>query len=313
MATNTFSQNVPNPNFLDLTKDDGSFERVFGKVYKNQGQGAKSGVPSLHIAVELIDSSRAKQLLSANAHNRPLSKRNLAKITHAMRAGHWKFTADPIRLADDGTLLDGQHRLTSVIQVDTALPFVVVRGLSKDVFDCIDTNQPRTAADVFAVNGEEDAPSLVAALRFVDLASNDYITTRFSNIQMELMLDQHPGIRDSIAYIKQFKHQALKIPARVLHGYHYLFAAKHAPLADEFIRKLLTGENVSADEPVYLLRNALIANAARRRSVGLTAKHIAAIACKAWNFTRRGQKISVLKWGGESINSLKPEKFPIVK
>ena len=263
-------------------------------------------------SIEMINSHTAKQILATNTKNRPLNKRNLAKISNALRSGHWKFNGDPIRISQNGELLDGQHRLSAIIQVDTAAPFVVIRGLSKTVFDTIDTNQPRTAADVFAINGEENASSLVSALRFVDLATNDYQTNRYSNIQMQIMLEEHPLIRDSLDYIKGFKYQSLKIPIRILHGYHYLFASKDAALADVFVAKLLTGENVNAEETVYVLRNMIIANASRSLSASYTSKYLAAIICKAWNFTRKGRTIKVLKWQGERDQSLKQEKFPEV-
>ena len=270
--------------------------------------------PSVNLAVEMIDAHQAKKLLDRNTNNRPLNERNLTKICTAMREDHWKFNGDPIRISKDGDLLDGQHRLTAVVQVDVELPFVVIGNLPGHVFDTIDTNQPRTAADVFSINGEDHASSLVSALRFVDLATNNYTTNRHSNIQMQLMLDKLPRIRGSVAYIKAFKHQSLKIPIRILYGYHYLFSLKDAALADAFMAKLLTGEYVSADEPVYLLRNNLIANASRKHSASFTAKYIAAITCKAWNFTRQDKKISLLKWQGERKNlKRKNEKFPTVQ
>jgi hypothetical protein len=268
---------------------------------------------SISFAIETIDSSKAKQMLATNTNNRPLNERNLTKIANAMRLNHWEFNGDPIRISEDGDLLDGQHRLSAIVQVDAALPFAVIRGLSPAVFHTIDTNQPRTAADVFAINGEDNASSLVSALRFVDLATHNYHTNRHSNIQMEIMLEEHPRIRDSVAYIKGFKATALKVPARVLYGYHYLMSAKDSTLADAFFAKLLTGENVSADEPVYVLRNTLIANATRKRSAAFSAKYIAAIVCKAWNHTRQGRRIAQLKWQGEGTKKGKVrEKFPKV-
>jgi len=266
----------------------------------------------ISFAIETIDAPKAKKMLATNTNNRPLNERNLTKIANAMRLNHWEFNGDPIRLSEDGDLLDGQHRLSAIIQVDAALPFAVIRGLKPSVFHTIDTNQPRTATDVFAINGEDNASSLVAALRFVDLAIHSYHTNRHSNIQMEIMLEEHPRIRDSVAYIQGFKTTALKVPARVLYGYHYLMSAKDSTLADAFFAKLLTGENVMANEPVFVLRNTLIANATRRRSTAFTAKYIAAILCKAWNFTRRGRAILVLKWQGERPQGEHREKFPKV-
>ncbi len=266
---------------------------------------------SISFTIENIDSAKAGRMLATNTNNRPVNRANLAKIASAMRLGHWEFNGDPIRISDTGDLLDGQHRLSALIQVDTAYPFAVIRGLKSGVFHTLDTGQPRTAADVFSINGEDESSSLVSGLRFMDLATHGYKTNRLSNIQMEILLAEHPRIRDSVTYIKSFKPTALRIPARVLFGYHYLMSAKDADLADDFFAKLLTGENVRATEPVYVLRNALIANASRKHSSFLTGKYIAAIVCKAWNFTRRGRTVQVLKWQGEG-QGIRREKFPQV-
>jgi hypothetical protein len=261
---------------------------------------------SVTFSIEMVGPEEASTFLEDNIYNRKLSNRNLSALTQAMGLNHWKFNGDPIRISKKGELLDGQHRLTAIISANVRLPFVIIRGLQEGVFDTIDTNQKRTATDVFNITGEKDPAGLAAALRFIDLIDNGYSTNHLSNMQIQELLHKHPDLRISVDFIRNFKasnkdkrhaFDALEIPKRTLCGYHYLFTQKDAVLADEFFRKLLTGESINSDEPVYLLRNLLIATRSPQRIMKYPARYVAAVICKAWNHTRQGTRTGKLMLG----------------
>ena len=53
----------------------------------------------------------ARRYLKGNTSNRKPRNHHVERYANDMRAGLWAFAAEPIKIADDGTLLDGQHRL----------------------------------------------------------------------------------------------------------------------------------------------------------------------------------------------------------
>lgn len=103
--------------------------------------------------VETITPELAADLLSRNMQNRPISQQRVRKYMAAMLAGKWLCNGEAIKISIDGKLLDGQHRLTSIIQANRAIKMMVVRGLNNDVIPTLDTGKVRTAGDVLAITG----------------------------------------------------------------------------------------------------------------------------------------------------------------
>lgn len=116
---------------------------------------------------ELINSATASRYLETNKHNRLLSRGAVAAYTADMVAGRWKFTADPIKFDVNGTLLDGQHRLTAVAELESedGFPFLVVRGLETDTQMFMDIGKRRTVGDQLGLKGIRNSNQVAAAVR----------------------------------------------------------------------------------------------------------------------------------------------------
>lgn len=76
------------------------------------------------------------------------------RATHAntfaqeMRAGQWRLTHQGIAFGTSGRLLDGQHRLTAIIESQTTQPMLVFINAPEDTFDNFDRGASRNMADV---------------------------------------------------------------------------------------------------------------------------------------------------------------------
>jgi len=66
--------------------------------------------------VILVTPQIAEQLLSTNYTNRPINKELVEKFKETMKTGKWKLHKPGIELTCDGKLLNGQHRLTAIIE-----------------------------------------------------------------------------------------------------------------------------------------------------------------------------------------------------
>ena len=78
----------------------------------------------------------SREWLGFNTHNRNLRQRQCsASCTSTrpdMEAGNWQWNGESIKFAEDGTLLDGQHRLAAIAESGVTLPVLVVRGLPNE-------------------------------------------------------------------------------------------------------------------------------------------------------------------------------------
>ena len=125
------------------------------------------------IRVETITPQLAEIYLGKNTHNRNLNKRVVDKYANDIKMGYWHFDGAPIRFAADGTLLDGQHRLHAIIQSNTALDMLVVRGLNNETQATMDIGSVRQASNFFQMNGVKNATIVASMARgYISMKNN---------------------------------------------------------------------------------------------------------------------------------------------
>ena len=107
---------------------------------------------SMTASIELIGPHEAISLLSGNQGNRKIVKASIRGLVEDIRAGKWKVTHQGIALAPDGRLLDGQHRLTAIIEAGFTVPVMVARNVPTDTFEAIDRGTPRSISAVLGLD-----------------------------------------------------------------------------------------------------------------------------------------------------------------
>jgi len=136
----------------------------------------------------LITPEMAKRMLEKNGHNRKVSTANVSKITNAMKVNKWAYNGEPIIIGEDGTLLDGQHRLLGIIKADKEIHMEVVKDVKEiceytgvNVFATIDVGKNRSAADVISIQDKSvkalDIVKMIRAKRVVDTKTITQSTT----------------------------------------------------------------------------------------------------------------------------------------
>lgn len=129
----------------------------------------------------------AQALLDHSAKNQRFVRvGKVSEYARAMKAGKWLWVGDPIRFGSNGEMIDGQHRLSAVIESGVTLHDVVVMVLdAKNAIRYIDQNAPRHLNDLRAVLGRDLADgTLVSAIM---CERNDWISwkAKFSIVERE--------------------------------------------------------------------------------------------------------------------------------
>jgi len=78
-----------------------------------------------------------------NRHNRPLSKSYVSYLAREIEVGNWRLTHQGIAFDSDGTLVDGQHRLSAIIEAKKPIQILVTLGLPVERFPIIDRGVAR--------------------------------------------------------------------------------------------------------------------------------------------------------------------------
>lgn len=97
--------------------------------------------------VMTITPSMARSMLDSNTANRNLSDRAATKYANIMKNGDWSVTHQGIAFYEDGTLADGQHRLSGIVRADVPVKMLVVKGMKREQAIHIDSHRPRSVLD----------------------------------------------------------------------------------------------------------------------------------------------------------------------
>ncbi|HEY8984942.1 MAG TPA: hypothetical protein VIU15_35880 [Streptomyces sp.] len=252
--------------------------------------------------VEVITPELARDWLLLNTQNRPLSKAFVQQIAQQIERGEWQLTHQGIAFDEDGTLIDGQHRLAAVVKANVPVQCVVARGVAKSAFTVMDTGRKRSGRDALALAGEEHSTHLAAALRGLHL----YLTApdsawsgqnaAVSNDQLLAVLAQHPGMRNAVREaIPMNKAFRITVTAAAV-GWYATTDARPEIDQHPWHEGLVTGAGLRSGDPRLTLRNTLLNLAAGRshRKRDDSREHLLYY-LKSWNAWVEGRDMKLLR------------------
>jgi len=263
----------------------------------------------LQTEVVTITPEMASRILDANRDNRKIRQQIVERYARDIRHGNWKLNGEAVKIANDGTLIDGQHRLFACVEANTPFDTVVVRGLTFEVRETMDTGAKRSLGDVLRWKGEANVAALAAAIEAcLCWDENGAPTNRgatHSNSERLAWLEANPDVRDAV----RIWHPLVAAPLRITSAGgspFYLRAARLAPSeAESFVHLLKTGTNLTEDNPINRMRNwSFRAGAAKGR---FAREEYSAVLVKAWNAWVLGRPMKHLSWRRGGVN---PEEFP---
>lgn len=117
------------------------------------------------IQKQVITPEMAEEMLSdSRFKNRKIRQATVDIYADDMSNGRWKENGETIKITSDDRLIDGQHRLHAIIRSGKPQELLIVRGISPDVVDTIDTGLKRSLENALQFQGrayETGAASVV--------------------------------------------------------------------------------------------------------------------------------------------------------
>lgn len=107
---------------------------------------ARSNMETITMA---ITPEIAAEMLATNENNRDLRKSVVDSLAFVMKQGRFELSPQGIAFDKDGKLIDGQHRLSAI--VESHVPYVMMRvtlGCDREVYAVLDIGKNRNIADV---------------------------------------------------------------------------------------------------------------------------------------------------------------------
>jgi len=115
------------------------------------------------LVIETISPQLAEAYLGHNSRNRKIVAAHVDAIARDIRAGNWMMNAQPICFSRSGRLLNGQHRLSAVIQAGEAIEVPVMRNLPEEAYDTYDIHAKKGPQLGAAFDSFGDKPLIAAA------------------------------------------------------------------------------------------------------------------------------------------------------
>lgn len=258
---------------------------------------------TLEFTVMDVNPFIAEGWLKTNTNNRPLSDSRVVNYANQMKRGEWQLNGEPIIFAQNGALLNGQHRLQAVIKSKTTVKMSVVKNAPNDSFATIDTGKGRSGSDFWALKGLDTRSARIATTALGWLFRYDtsavLSNTAPSNQQMEDLYHDNIKLWDSISFVKKQKDNkeginlTTLLPPGLGAFLHYKICQVDKAKGEEFFQALISGENLAASNPAKLLRDRLQRYRFERSK--RDQKEICGLVMLAWSYYKASISVERLK------------------
>lgn len=261
--------------------------------------------------------AEAQKLLPRNTRNRPISRVHVERLKHEMINGRWQFNGEAIKWSSEGTLLDGQHRLTALaeIQSEISVPFFMIYGLSITAQDTMDQPRIRSAGDQLAIDGlaeNSDSKTLAGAIRL----HIQWKTGRLFGDQTRLKISTPEVIQwakdnpDSLALMHEIMandpYRKIEVRGSLSLCTIFHFSSIDREDAREFAILLAKGAGLFEGNPIHTLRERL--HRIRTTGLKMSDRDYIAFFVQAWNAFRENR--TMLKYQRPRGGSWSRENFP---
>lgn len=259
-------------------------------------------------SIEYVAPSMAEVWLTKNTANRRIRRQQVERFARDMESGAWQENGEGICFASDGTLINGQHRLTAIVTAGATLPMLVVRNLPMAAQDTMDDGAKRTTGDTFNFHGIANHHAAAAIVRRVlmwqDGSRTNTGAMQPSKAEQLEAWRTDPVLREAVDAAVQMRGRK-QVPSSIVGLTWWLFAQIDREQCSEFWNGLYTGSNLDASSPIHVVREQIIRRNAQPGRVQET-EYLAWI-IKAWNLYRAERTVSPRYRGFD----LKPgQRFP---
>lgn len=242
----------------------------------------------------------AAHWLQNNVRNRPLADDTIIAYARDMRTGLWVETHQGIAFNDKDELIDGQHRLHSIIRAGVTLRMMVTFGLKSEIegkefttMDAVDRGRPRSVADQLRIQHGMQNGSKIAMI--CASISNLCQSERTRKLSVGQTLEIYRAFQPAIDWIIQIGSKAPGLKAKGVQA-----ACAFAVAADHNLKhpchSIFTGTDLETGTPLHQLRDFLVSDAAILLNRG-SDRALADLVLEALHLHTIGAKVTHLEIG----------------
>jgi len=258
----------------------------------------------------------AEVWLSNNDRNRLVREGFVLALAEDMEADRWAENAETIKIAADGTLVDGQHRLRAVLLSGSTVPIWVAFNVPLTAQATVDTGKARTLGDTLGMRGVKNAVNLATVIRrLYCYEKTDNPAAQHVDVTLAGLLGFYERNPDHYADLTS---RGMSLYSA--NGHLLLSIADYAVLShvfsgvasEEDVEGFWSGVSHRSGKTLTLLHNRLAEARHNQASqqAKMPVKTRMALCIKAWNFWINGEEVGGLKY---TSGGARPESFPVAR
>lgn len=243
-------------------------------------------------SIEHIGPEQAAAHLANNTRNRHINWRTVARYAHDIETDQWQMAGEPIKFADDGTLLDGQHRLEAIRKTGRTLPMLIVRGLAPESQHVMDSGKPRGFAGQLQIAGHPNSGRLAATARLSYLYEEGLLFTDRAKEQVTItdlltFVEDNPDLHEAVLLLPHNYRQKIDASPQVICTFIWITRRIDADASERFMHQLTAKTYLASGSPILALDTRFREMARTRTAISGPAALSAFI--RAWNAWRQGR------------------------
>lgn len=267
-----------------------------------------------HVTFELrqFTNQQIDHILNMSANWRALRAKTVEEYADRMRSGEWDSgNGECLAFASDGRCVNGQHRLSAARLVQgeqregRLIWFWCAHNVADKSVETMDQGRNRRVVEFLRsdkVANPDEAAGIAASVARMEMAGDEASLFAVvhctgaspSNGQVLDAYKRHAAAVDYWAAITARFRTSLLPRASLLGMLLFQFAKQNAKAATMFAEKLHDGTGLSRFDPVFMLRETLLAEKNAKRKKDRT--EYAALVVKSWVAWMEGREIRTLKF-----------------
>lgn len=243
----------------------------------------------------------AEQWLGKNGKNRNLKIGKIEQYARDMAGGRWQLTGEAVKFDSAKNMLDGQNRCQAVLLSGATVPMFVIRGLSPESQEVMDSGAPRSRADALKLRDYTNSHDIAAAVTAYQGWVSGYYksamhqsTPSLTNSEALAVAGEHPGLVEAARQASGV-YRSLRLPRGAISVALYVLPDIDADAAADFFDRICDMRTSGKGDPVQtLLKRVAESRDGRTRiwvSTGLF------YLFRAWNAYRTGEKLTKFQLG----------------
>lgn len=259
----------------------------------------------VEVRVLTVTPELASEWLTRNTRNRVISGITVAQFASDMEEGRWHFTGQPIVFDTNGTLSDGQHRLTAQVKVGVTLQWLVVGGVDVKAQDFIDIGRPRSVANQLQIEGRSFTYNVSAAARLYLIYEG---VAHPSKPQIKYVADKHYDQFARLATVGKSISTIIGGPTAAYAVAAFYLEAIDPDLSGEFFAGLSTGADLAGNSPILVARNKIQRNKASGKAwTDPQREAFINFLFRVWNHWVSGKTVATLREPSQRVTPIDPK------